>query len=95
MPRVVRSSLGQTRVVLQFDLSLIEKILPMPAKQPEYRRNRSHESFLENLRLPADSVKQALREAWRATEPSPTLPHEAIASLTRDKYVTKEWNLKF
>jgi lipoate-protein ligase A len=81
--------------LLQFDLSRIEKFLPMPAKQPAYRQNRSHADFLRNLQLPADSVKAALRAAWHTTDPPKSIPREAIASLAHDKYATRDWNFKF
>jgi lipoate-protein ligase A len=81
--------------LLQFDLSRMENFLPMPARRPDYRQNRSHQDFLTNVPLPADSVKRALREAWQANEPLEVVPDKTIASLSRDKYVTKEWNFKF
>jgi lipoate---protein ligase len=81
--------------LLGFDISLVEKLLQMPAKQPDYRQNRTHSDFLTNLDLPADSVKRALREAWQSDEPLKNLPRERIRLLSRDKYVTKEWNFKF
>ena len=81
--------------LLQFDLALIEQVLPLPSKQPDYRRNRSHGQFLANLGLPAGSVKRALQEAWNAFEPVETFPRETIALLARDKYATTGWNEKF
>lgn len=81
--------------LLNFDIRLIEKYLRIPSKQPAYREGRSHEDFLTNLNLPAREVKLALRNAWSATEPLETVPHDEIALLARDKYVTKGWNFKF
>jgi lipoate---protein ligase len=81
--------------LLHFDLSLIDKFLRMPSKEPDYREGRSHKKFLTNLDLPADSVKRALREAWGATSLLEVVPRDAIAAVARDKYVTKEWNFKF
>jgi lipoate-protein ligase A len=81
--------------LLHLEISQIEKFLPMPSKQPEYRRQRSHSSFLANLNLSADLIKRALCHAWNATVPLKNCPSERIALLTRDKYVTKEWNFKF
>jgi lipoate-protein ligase A len=82
--------------LLNFDLAQIEKFLSQPARQPDYRRNRSHRDFLRNFAVPAEVVKQALRRVWRADDSSGRLvPQETIALLARDKYATDSWNLKF
>lgn len=82
--------------LLNFDLAQIEKFLSQPARQPGYRRNRSHRDFLRNFAVPADAVKQALRRVWCADDSSGGLvPQETIALLVRDKYATDSWNLKF
>jgi len=81
--------------LLDFNLALIEKSLLMPSRQPEYRANRSHADFLVNLKLPADLVKQTLREAWQALESAGAVPTEAIGRLVREKYSLDEWNRKF
>jgi lipoate-protein ligase A len=80
--------------LLNFDIPLIERYLRMPSKEPDYRQSRSHENFLTNLGLDADTVKQSLREVWGASEALEVVPHDAIALLARDKYVTKGWNFK-
>jgi lipoate-protein ligase A len=81
--------------LLEFDLSLMERILPLPTRQPEYRQNRPHQEFLANVGLTADSAKRALQQAWGAFEPFEHLPREKIRSLVRDKYANREWNLRF
>jgi len=81
--------------LLDFDFRLMSDFLPMPSRQPAYRQNRTHESFLTNLPIPAISVKSALRACWNASEPMKCVPLETIASLTRDRYATIEWNFKF
>jgi len=82
-------------LLLQLDLALVGTVLPMPSKQPAYRRHRPHREFLTNLGLPAESVKRAIREAWNAFEPLETFPRETTALLVSDKYATTGWNLKF
>lgn len=52
--------------LLHFDLALVEELLPLPSRQPAYRQSRSHADFLVNLELPAETVKAALRRAWKA-----------------------------
>jgi lipoate-protein ligase A len=78
-----------------FDLALIEKALPMPTKQPDYRLGRSHKDFLINLKAPADMIKAALTKVWNATEPLIGIPFDRIEFLIQEKYGLYEWNLKF
>lgn len=82
-------------LLLKLDLSLVEKYLNMPSKQPAYRDSRSHQEFLTNLNLDASALKRGLRADWGATELVKTLPLETVASLARDKYATSAWNQKF
>jgi lipoate-protein ligase A len=79
--------------LLQLDLSRVEKLLPMPSREPDYRKGRSHEQFLTNLQLPADAVKQALRRAWSAENVLENPPD--CGSLLAEKYSRPDWNLKF
>ncbi|MGO8838051.1 MAG: biotin/lipoate A/B protein ligase family protein [Limisphaerales bacterium] len=81
--------------LLNFDLSLINELLPLPSKQPAYREQRSHDRFLTSLKVSADKVKAALRQAWKAEEELKTPPLEKIKALEREKYATREWNFKF
>ena len=81
--------------LLNFDLELIGELLHMPLKQPDYRENRPHDRFLTNLNVPANKVKAALRQAWKAEEPLDNPPLEKITALARDKYAVHAWNFKF
>lgn len=81
--------------LLNFDLPLVSELLPMPSKQPDYREHRAHTEFLTNLNVPANEVKAALRQAWKAEEPLKGFPTEKIAALAREKYATREWSFKF
>ena len=81
--------------LLNFDIALVEKYLRMPSREPGYRGGRSHENFLMNLNLPAETVKDQMRKVWGAKDLLKEIPRDAIALLAGDKYVTKEWNFKF
>lgn len=81
--------------LLYFDISLIEKLLPMPSKQPCYRENRSHAEFLTNLNLRAADVKLALRRTWNADAALTRFPIEKIRELVSERYSKDEWNFKF
>jgi len=81
--------------LLNFDLALVSEVLRMPSKQPDYRKRRTHAKFLTNLNLPAENVKAALQRAWNAESSLKDPPLKKIAALAREKYATREWNLKF
>ncbi len=81
--------------LLDLDITLVERALPMPSKEPGYRGHRSHMDFLMNLKVPVSSVKSALIEAWKADRLRMELPLAEISRLAREKYSSDEWNLKF
>lgn len=56
--------------LLGLDLPLVERVLPVPARQPPYRNNRPHREFLVNLPLQAAAIKQVLRSTWKARRSS-------------------------
>lgn len=79
--------------LLDFDLPLIAKYLRMPSHEPDYRQNRSHESFITNLNLSADRIKAALRQAWGADQVLTEVPD--TRKLVEERYSRDDWNLKF
>jgi len=79
--------------LLNFDLTLIEKLLPMPSRQPDYRQDRPHSQFLMNLPLGAEALKASLRQAWGTGEYLTVAPD--CQRLIAEKYSRDEWNLKF
>jgi lipoate-protein ligase A len=80
--------------LLNFPLELMVELLPFPSKQPTYRNQRQHVDFLCNLPIPADVVKQALRQAWQAEEAFLAPPLAATQKLVHEKYSRDEWNLQ-
>ena len=81
--------------LLDFDLGLIERALPMPSKQPDYRAQRPHRDFLTNLGVSATAVKGALRAAWNAGGTLAEVPQARIQRLVLEKYSLDSWNQKF
>lgn len=88
-------SLFHGTFLLGFDLGLIETCLPMPSKQPAYRRGRSHEAFLRNVSMTPHDVKRALQQVWEANEQLQKIPFDRIEALKRERYSRDEWNFKF
>ena len=80
--------------LLDFNLGLVSELLPMPSKEPDYRKRRPHGQFLMNLAVPADDLKAALCHAWSAIEEVKAFPEELTQKLVEEKYSTDAWNLK-
>ncbi len=78
--------------LLRLDLTLIGQFLPLPSRQPDYRQGRAHRDFLRHLELPSQSVKEALKQVWRATAPLEQIPHAAISRLAQERYSAPQWN---
>jgi lipoate-protein ligase A len=50
--------------LLDFDMTMIEKTLKMPSKEPDYRKNRKHTDFLMNLGASQAHIKECLKNIW-------------------------------
>ena len=81
--------------LLDFDHDLVSRLLPMPSKEPDYRRSRSHADFLVNLYVSAAEVKAALTQAWGAAVAVDELPSAGTRELAIEKYSSEAWRLKF
>lgn len=92
--RLHRSALVHGCFLLACDLPLIGELLPMPSRQPGYRKGRSHGEFLRTLDLPVSAVIAALREAWGAVEIRSDAPLEEIGRLARERYADPSWTFK-
>ncbi len=82
-------------ILLHFDLSLVEALLPLPSHEPSYRQGRGHREFVRNFPSSAQVVKSALSTAWSAREPSDPPTPERIQNLLRHRYSQPAWNFKF
>ena len=81
--------------LLSFDLSRMNGLLSIPEKQPAYRQNRNHSSFITNLGISAIRVKKAIKKIWDVKNPLETIPQNRIKQLSKERYSKKEWNFKF
>ncbi|MDW8309789.1 MAG: lipoate--protein ligase family protein [Verrucomicrobiales bacterium] len=81
--------------LLHADLSRIAELLPMPPREPDYRRRRAHGDFITNLGLSQSAVKSALATAWGARGQFETDLSAAVERLVAEKYSRPEWNWKF
>jgi lipoate-protein ligase A len=81
--------------LLHFDIELLEKALPLPSIEPDYRFGRRHIEFLMNLKIHRDLLKQALVQSWNATGSLDVIPYDRIDALVRAAYSREEWNARF
>jgi lipoate-protein ligase A len=78
-------------LLYDFDLSLLNRYLRMPAKQPDYRQARSHDQFVTNLSVEPAIIKRLLLEEWCCDNVQNDIPLEHVKRLVADKYSTTEW----
>ena len=83
--------LGWQTEALDFDIALIEELLPLPSRQPAYRDGRAHTEFLRNLLISAEGLKRALRDSWGASLPATDLPLDEMERLVKEKYLNPSW----
>lgn len=89
--RGIRCALVHGCLLLNLDIDLVERLLPLPPRQPDYRRARSHTEFLMNLGLSPVDVSEAVAAAWQAVRtPAPYVPRD-IPRLVRARYSRRNW----
>jgi len=92
--RLNRALLFHGTILVDFDLSLIETVLRLPARQPAYRAHRPHRAFLRNVAIPRPAVREALRNAWTALQDLPLVPLEEIRRLAHERYTLDSWTYR-
>ncbi len=80
--------------LLRCDFELMEKVLLPPPREPAYRNSRKHSDFLSVMNLPEDVITKALVDAWQASEPFASVPHNRIEALVETKYSRRDWNFR-
>lgn len=80
-------------LLLDMDLTLVDRLLKHPPREPKYRAGRTHADFLANLQIPYEAAAGALYAQWPIASKVNPLPLARIQSLVRDKYSQDSWNL--
>ncbi|MCA9132751.1 MAG: hypothetical protein KDA45_06340 [Planctomycetales bacterium] len=82
-------------LLLDVDAAAMDRLLKHPPREPEYRQGRQHSEFVTKLNLPASTVAQHLRMAWKAHQTSSTsIPQQTMQRLVRDRYSQSSWNFQ-
>jgi lipoate-protein ligase A len=77
-----------------FDLTLLDRLLRMPPRQPAYRAGRGHADFVTNLPVEGAALRAAVAAAFGAREPLLDWPQAATAELSRTRYQQAAWNFQ-
>ena len=93
--RKSRHFLFHGTILLDFDLELVQRLLRVPSKEPNYRGKRSHRDFIRNLPVARADVKNALCAAWHAGDVAASIEAGALDELIAERYGRDAWNLKF
>lgn len=77
------------------DIGLVQQVLPIPSRQPAYRRGRRHEEFLANLPAQRAVICRSLQTAWGALDSyGAELPLEKTRELAKLKYQSPGWTCR-
>ncbi len=87
-----QSILYHGTILYDFDLALLDDLLTMPPRQPNYRNNRAHHAFVANLPLDRESIRQALIGAWKAQPASFDWVHPQVVAIVAQRYGRRDWN---
>ena len=80
-------------VLYDFPLDEVGRYLAEPPRQPDYRHQRDHTSFVCNLVVPRNVIHAALLDAWKLTGPLHSWPETLTDQLVYEKYSRDTWNL--
>lgn len=61
-------------------IDLVERYLTHPTRQPDYRADRLHGSFLRTIGVPQQDIKQAITAAWNAEAAIADVPRARLRS---------------
>ncbi len=79
-------------LLLDMDLSKIDRYLNHPPREPEYRKHRRHHEFVANLGCTACDATRNLKRQWQAASSAVALPLESAGELAEQKYLQDNWN---
>jgi lipoate-protein ligase A len=90
--RVKRNALLYHGTILyNFPLQRLGRWLDRPARRPEYRGERDHETFVTNFPADRHALTESLLAAWNAREPLVEWPRQRTQELAVGRYASLDW----
>jgi lipoate-protein ligase A len=84
-------------LLYNFPIETIVRYTRLPVRQPGYRAQRPHDSFLRNVGLPRESLLDAVRSAWlpagRVPEPADA-PEDLVRELVESRFGDPAWVMR-
>jgi lipoate-protein ligase A len=74
-----------------FPLNLVGRLLRHPPREPDYRQQRPHGSFLANLSLGRPCLDAAVRSAFGAVRDERSWPQQQVDDLLATRYRQAAW----
>ena len=81
-------------LLYDFPLQLLSDCLGTPPRQPDYRQQRDHATFVQNFPATADQLRAALPAAWGTMEIRSNWPRQRTQDLVEQRYAHDRWNLR-
>jgi lipoate-protein ligase A len=78
-------------LLYDFPLAKLNHWLDRPARQPKYRDQRDHESFVTNLSATRQQLTAALITSWNASKPLTDWPRQRTTNLVASRYNSPNW----
>jgi lipoate-protein ligase A len=82
-------------LLYDFDLTLVEKLLLMPPRQPDYRGARRHSDFVMNLPASREQLIDAVNVAWPTDGELTGVPMSRVKNLVSTRFANNDWNYEF
>lgn len=91
--RIQRQSVMYHGTLLyNFQIPILDQYLPMPPREPEYRRNRSHSEFVCNIPECVSNIRDRVRAIWNCHIPCALSVDAKLQELVDCRYARNEWN---
>ena len=87
-----RSVLYHGTLLDDFDIEQAMRLLNHPPREPAYRAQRPHTSFLTNLRLGRARLEQLVRQAFAGSDTAAACDPAGVERLRTERYCSSAWN---
>ncbi|MDA0658312.1 MAG: lipoate--protein ligase family protein [Planctomycetota bacterium] len=91
--RIQRQSvLYHGTLLYNFEIPTLDRYLPMPPREPEYRQKRSHSDFVCNFPNGGKEIRDKVRAIWNCHNPFEFSFDAELKQLVNERYTQDDWN---